>query len=72
MTFAWLVYRWKNLWVAVALHICMNRWWELFSISRTAIGSWFPFTVQNLTMLLANLYPMWATSETFFRRLLVN
>jgi membrane protease YdiL (CAAX protease family) len=54
--FAWLVYRWKNLWVAVALHICMNRWWELFSISRTAIGSWFPFTVQNLTMLLANLY----------------
>lgn len=42
-----------NLWVAVALHICMNLWWELFSVAKTAIGGWFPFMLQNLTMLLA-------------------
>jgi membrane protease YdiL (CAAX protease family) len=34
VTFAWLVYRWQNLWVAVALHICTNLWWELFSSPR--------------------------------------
>jgi membrane protease YdiL (CAAX protease family) len=53
VTFAWLVHRWQNLWVAVALHICMNLWWELFSVAKTAIGGWFPFMLQNLTMLLA-------------------
>ena len=53
VTFAWLVYRWQNLWVAVALHICMNLWWELFSVAKTAIDGWFPFMLQSLTMLLA-------------------
>jgi membrane protease YdiL (CAAX protease family) len=28
VTFAWLVYRWRNLWVAIALHICINLWWN--------------------------------------------
>lgn len=55
VTFAWLVYRWQNLWVAVALHICMNLWWELFSVSRSAIGGWLPIVLQNSTMLLAIL-----------------
>lgn len=53
VTFGWLVYRWQSLWMAVALHICMNLWWKLFSVSRTAIGGWFPFVLQNLTMVLA-------------------
>jgi membrane protease YdiL (CAAX protease family) len=53
VTFAWLVYRWQNLWVAVALHICMNLWWKLFSVAKIAIGGWFPFMLQTLTMLLA-------------------
>ena len=43
LLFARLVCRWQNLWVPMALHICMNLWWELFSVSRTAIGGWFPF-----------------------------
>ena len=55
LLFAWLIYRWQNLWVPVALHICMNLWWELFSVSRTAIGGWFPFALQSLTILLAIL-----------------
>ena len=55
LLFAWLVYRWQNLWVPVALHICMNLWWELFSVSKTAIGGWFPFALQSLTILLAIL-----------------
>jgi CAAX protease family protein len=53
LLFAWLVYRWQNLWVPVALHICMNLWWELFSVSRNAIGGWFPFVLQTVTMFLA-------------------
>ncbi|HKN37031.1 MAG TPA: CPBP family intramembrane glutamic endopeptidase [Terriglobales bacterium] len=61
VTFAWLVYRWQNLWVAVALHICMNLWWELFSVARTAIGGWFPFMLQNLTMLLAIFITLYRT-----------
>ncbi len=59
VAFAWLVYRWQNLWVAVALHICMNLWWELFSVAKTAIGGWFPFMLQSLTMLLAILITLY-------------
>jgi len=58
---AWLVYRWQNLWVGVALHICMNLWWELFSVARTAIGGWFLFALQILTMLLAVLATLYFT-----------
>ncbi len=58
---AWLVYRWQNLWVPVMLHICMNLWWELFSVARTAIGGWFPFALQGLTMLLAILVTLYCT-----------
>jgi len=36
VAFAWLVYRWQTLWVAAVLHICMNLWWELFSVSKNA------------------------------------
>jgi hypothetical protein len=31
----------------------MNLWWELFSVAKTAIGRWFDFALQTLTMLLA-------------------
>ena len=61
VTLAWLVYRWQNLWVAVALHICMNLWWELFSVAKTAIGGWFSFMLQNLTMLLAIFITLYRT-----------
>lgn len=58
---AWLLYRWQNLWVPVALHICMNLWWELFSVARTAIGGWFPFAMQILTMFVAILVTLYLT-----------
>ena len=64
VTFAWLVYRWQSLWVAVALHICMNLWWRLFSVAKTAIGGWLPFTLQNLTMLLAIFITLYRTRST--------
>jgi len=63
VTFAWLAYRWQSLWVPVALHICMNLWWELFSIARSAIGGWFPFVLQSSTMLLAILLTLYAKRE---------
>ena len=50
---AWLVYRWQTLWVAVLLHICMNLWWELFSVPRNSTGEWLPFALQPLTLILA-------------------
>jgi membrane protease YdiL (CAAX protease family) len=59
--FAWMVHRWQNLWVAIALHIFMNSWWDLFSVSRSAIGGWFPFVLQNLTMLSAILITLYWT-----------
>ena len=61
VTFAWLVYRWESLWVAIALHICMNLWWDLFSVANTAIGGWFPFTLQNLTMVIAIVITLFRT-----------
>jgi len=48
-------------WFAVAFHICMNLWWELFSVAKTAIGGWFPFALQILTMLLAILATLYFT-----------
>ena len=53
VVFGWLVYRWQNLWFPIALHIAMNLWWELFSVAKTALGGWFPFTLQTAAMLLA-------------------
>ena len=65
VVFAWLVYRWENLWVAVALHICMNLWWELFSVAKSAIGGWLPFALQTLTVVVAILVTLyWTPSET--------
>jgi membrane protease YdiL (CAAX protease family) len=61
--FAWLVYRWQSLWIAIALHICMNLSWELFSVARSAIGGWLPFVFQNLTMLLAIVVTLLRTTS---------
>jgi membrane protease YdiL (CAAX protease family) len=61
VTFAWLVYRWQNLWVCVALHIAMNLSWELFSVSKTTIGGWLPFALQSLTIMLAILITLYWT-----------
>jgi uncharacterized protein len=58
---AWLAYRWRNLWVAVALHICMNLWWDLFSVSNNAIGGWFPFALQILTIVIAIVGTLYLT-----------
>ena len=61
VTFAWLAQRWQSLWVPIALHICMNLWWNLFSVARTAIGGWFPFVPQNITILVAILMTLYYT-----------
>jgi membrane protease YdiL (CAAX protease family) len=61
VVFAWLVYRWQSLWFPIALHICMNLWWDLFSVAKTALGGWFPFTLQTGTILLAILITLFWT-----------
>ena len=53
LVFGWLVHRWQNLWFPIALHISMNLWWQVFSVARTVLGGWFPFTLQTAAILLA-------------------
>jgi membrane protease YdiL (CAAX protease family) len=64
VVFAWLVYRWQSLWFPITLHFCMNLWWELFSVAKTALGGWFPFTLQMGSLLLAILITLYRTKET--------
>lgn len=54
-TFCWLLERWQSLWFPFALHAAMNFSWEIFNVSRTALGGWYAFTLQNATVLLAIL-----------------
>jgi len=64
VVFAWLVYRWQSLWFPIALHACMNLWWEVFGVAKTALGGWFPFVLQIGSILLAvgiTLY--WTTAQ---------
>jgi membrane protease YdiL (CAAX protease family) len=51
--FSWLLKEWKNLWIPIAMHICMNLWWEIFRVAKTAVGGWFPFALQTASILLA-------------------
>jgi hypothetical protein len=51
--FSWLLKEWQNLWIPIGLHICMNLWWEVFSVAKTALGGWFPFALQTSSILLA-------------------
>lgn len=52
LIFAWCLHEWDSVWVPFALHACMNLWWDLFSVSRNILGGWFPFALQQLTMVL--------------------
>jgi membrane protease YdiL (CAAX protease family) len=61
VVFAWLVYRWQSLWFPVAFHICVNLWWELFSVARSALGGWFPFALQLASIALAILITLYWT-----------
>jgi membrane protease YdiL (CAAX protease family) len=63
VVFAWLVYRWESLWFPITLHISMNLWWELFSVSKTALGGWFPFGLQIGTIMLAILVTIYWTKR---------
>lgn len=51
--FAWFFYRWDSIWFPFMGHALMNFYWELFSVSRTALGGWYPFAVQTTTILFA-------------------
>ncbi len=61
VVFAWLAYKWKSLWVAIALHISMNLWWDVFSVSNNAIGGWFPFALQTFTIIIAIVGTLYLT-----------
>lgn len=58
--FSWLLDTWQSLWVPVALHSLMNLWWELFSVSNTAVGGWLPFVFQTSSVALAILLTLFA------------
>ena len=69
VVFAWLAYKWKSLWVAVTLHIGMNLWWDIFSVSNNAIGGWLPFALQTLTILIAVAGTLYLTKPRTLARL---
>jgi hypothetical protein len=41
----------------------MNFYWELFSVSKTALGGWFPFALQWITILAATFLTLKATRK---------
>jgi membrane protease YdiL (CAAX protease family) len=51
----WLLARWRSIWFPFWLHCLGNLWWEVFSVSRTALGGWFAFTAQAAMLLTAIL-----------------
>ena len=50
--FAWFYYRWDSIWFPWTVHALMNFYWEVFSVSNTVLGGWFPLVLQNITLLL--------------------
>ena len=51
--FAWLYTEWNyNLWIAIFLHALMNLSWEMFSVSESALGGWYPNVCRALTIFL--------------------
>ena len=53
VSFSWLYRRWGNLWVPFALHFAMNLWWEVFDVSKTVLGGWFPLLLQTVSIAIA-------------------
>lgn len=51
--FSWLLEKWQSIWFPLFLHVFMNLWWDIFTVSDTVLGGWFAFAVQQITMLLA-------------------
>jgi hypothetical protein len=57
---SWVLDQWQSLWAPWGLHSLMNLSWEIFSVSNTAPGGWFPFALQATTMVLAILLTLFA------------
>lgn len=59
LVFGWLFLRWRrNIWVPFFLHGCMNLSWNLFEVGDSALGGWYPFTLQLATTLLAIVFTL--------------
>jgi len=54
---AWTAYRWRSLWPAIALHGCMNLWWDLASgeHARPTLGPDLMSAAQVLSVTLSIL-----------------
>lgn len=54
--FGWFYLRWwRNVWMPFSIHAGMNLSWELFDVSRNAIGGWWPFVLQTGTLVVGIL-----------------
>ncbi|HXT70688.1 MAG TPA: CPBP family intramembrane glutamic endopeptidase [Vicinamibacterales bacterium] len=52
----WVAYRWNSLWPAVAMHGCMNLWWDLSlgnSLARAPVNPDLMSTAQVISVALA-------------------
>ena len=53
IVFGWFYLRWlQNIWVPFAVHALGNLSWEMFDVADTALGGWFPLTLQLVMILL--------------------
>ena len=51
---AWVTYRWRSLWPAIALHGAMNLWWDFSSTRRLIPSSFDPMSIAQIaTIVLA-------------------
>lgn len=54
VVFAWLFLRWRrNIWVPFMLHAGMNLAWNVFNVADSALGGWYPFSLQSASIVLA-------------------
>jgi membrane protease YdiL (CAAX protease family) len=56
--FAWMTYRWRSLWPAIALHIGVNFWWDIAPLAVLSPGA--PI-FHGLTLVLAAGFTWWYT-----------
>ncbi len=62
--FGWFYIRWsRNLWAPFFLHAAMNLCWQIFDVSDSAIGGWWPFLLQISAIIVAVLLTLKFTSR---------
>jgi membrane protease YdiL (CAAX protease family) len=67
--FAWLFVQWQdNLWVPFGMHMFMNLWWTVFSISDSPLGGWGANLLRLLTVILSIVLTLFKNRIPFLNK----